>query len=97
MSIWMIVTNEAMMTMNAGMRTLSGMMFFTSEITRFERISTAIVARPIPIPFSAEVVVPSVGHIPSTSTNVGLLRTMPLKIICNLFILTSFLSLELVG
>ena len=56
-------------------------------------ISTAVVASPMPIPLAAEVVVPSVGHMPSTSTNVGLFLTMPLKIICSLFILTSFLRI----
>ena len=76
----MIVTNEAITTMKAGMRTLSGIRFLMSEITMFDRISTAIVASPMPMPFTAEVVVPSVGHMPSTSTNVGLLRTMPLRI-----------------
>ena len=93
----MIVTNEAITTIKAGMRTLSGMMFLMSEITRFDMISTAVVASPMPMPFAADVVVPSVGHMPSTSTNVGLFRTIPLKTICNLFIMTSFLNLRFVG
>ncbi len=85
-----MVTNDAMTTMNAGMRTLSGMKFLISEITRFDIINTAIVATPIPQPFMAEVVVPSVGHMPSISTKVGFSRTIPFNIICNLFIFTSF-------
>jgi hypothetical protein len=44
-------------------------------------MSTAIVANPIDIPFRAEVVVASVGHIPSIRTNVGFSLTMPFFII----------------
>ena len=88
-----MVTNEAMTTINAGIRTLSGIKFLISEITKFDIISTAIVATPIPKPFIADVVVPKVGHIPNTNTKVGLFLRIPLSIICILFILTSFLSL----
>ena len=49
----------------------------TAEITMLERVSTTSVAKPIPIPFSADVVVPSVGHIPSTSTKVGMSFIIP--------------------
>ena len=80
-----IVTNEAMITMYAGIRTLSGINFFTSEITVFEHNSTLAVARPIPMPLIAEVVVASVGHIPSRRTNVGFSFKMPLNNICNFF------------
>jgi hypothetical protein len=41
------------------------------EMMMFEKISTAIVAKPIIRPFVALVVVASVGHIPSISTKVG--------------------------
>ena len=75
-----------MMTMNAGIRTLSGMIFFINDITILEHINTNIVARPIPIPFSAEVVVPNVGHIPNKRTKVGFSLVIPLSIIFNLFI-----------
>jgi hypothetical protein len=44
-------------------------------------MSTAIVARPIDIPFMAEVVVASVGHIPSIKTSVGFSLTIPFFII----------------
>ena len=37
-----MVTNEAMTTINAGIRTLLGIKFLMSEIAIFERMSTAI-------------------------------------------------------
>ena len=36
-----------------------------------------MVASPIPIPFTADVVVARVGHIPRTRTKVGLFFTIP--------------------
>ena len=51
-----------------------------------DRIRTNVVASPIPKPFIAEVVVPNVGHIPKTSTKVGLSLIIPLVIILNLLI-----------
>ena len=92
MSICTMVTNDAITTMKAGMRTLSGMKFLMSEMTMFDKISTAIVATPMPNPLAALVVVPSVGHMPSTSTKVGFSLTIPLRISCSLFIVSSFLS-----
>jgi hypothetical protein len=59
---------------------------FRQEITKLVQISTAIVAKPIDIPFMAEVVVASVGHIPGIRTNVGFSLTMPFLIICIAFI-----------
>jgi hypothetical protein len=76
-----MVTKAAITTMNTGMRTLSGVTDFKHEITKLVQISTAIVASPIDMPFMAEVVVASVGHIPSISTNVGFSFTMPFLII----------------
>ena len=93
MSICMMVTNDAMTTIKAGIRTLSGIRFLMSEITIFDMVNTAIVATPIPMPFMAEVVVPSVGHIPNTSTKVGLSLTIPRNMIFSLFIVASFLSI----
>jgi hypothetical protein len=81
MSISMMVTNEAMTTMKAGIRTLSGTMPLMSEITIFDMIRTTIVATPIPIPLIADDVTPRVGHIPKIRTNVGLSLSMPLVII----------------
>jgi hypothetical protein len=72
-----MVTNVAITTMNAGIRTLSGMRFLRRDITTFEHTSTNIVAKPIDIPLMAEVVVASVGHIPSTKANVGFSLKMP--------------------
>ena len=65
------------------MRTMSGVRFLISEITKLEHISTNVVASPIDRPFMADVVVASVGHIPRRSTNVGFSFTMPL---INIFI-----------
>ena len=73
-----IVTNEATMTMNAGILTLSGMILRSAEIIRLDMISTAVVESPIPSPFEPEVVTASVGHIPSISTSVGFSLIMPL-------------------
>ena len=61
-----------------------------------ERIRTKVVASPIPIPFIAEVVVPMVGHIPSTRINVGLSLMMPLAIILSLLIFRYFEVLSII-
>ncbi len=85
-----------MTTMNAGIRTLSGIKFLISEITIFDIINTAIVATPIPMPFMADEVTPIVGHIPRIRTKVGFSLTMPLTISCHLLIVClSFPSLRL--
>ena len=63
------------------MRTLSGVMLFKQEMTKLVQISTAIVANPIDMPFMAEVVVASVGHMPNIKTNVGFSLTIPFFII----------------
>ena len=76
-----MVTKAAITTMNTGMRTLSGVMLLRHDITKFVQISTAIVANPIAMPFIADVVVASVGHIPSIRTNVGFSLTMPFLMI----------------
>jgi hypothetical protein len=73
-----MVTKVAMTTMNAGIRTLSGMRFLRREITTLEHKSTNVVAKPIDIPLIAEVVVASVGHMPSTKTMVGFSLRKPL-------------------
>jgi hypothetical protein len=91
-TIWRIVTNEAITTMNEGIRTISGTMFLIQEITMFEHTNTAMVAKPIPIPLMAEEVVPNVGHIPKRSTNVGFSLIIPFINTLKLFIiLFSFL------
>jgi hypothetical protein len=84
------VTKEAIMTMNAGIRTLSGTTFFSKEMTAFEQIKTKVVHKPIPIPFMADVVVPKVGHIPSKRQNTGFSLMIPFITILNLFIAVSF-------
>lgn len=74
-----MVTKEAMTTTKTGMRTMSGVRFLMRDITRFEQMSTNIVASPIDRPLIAEVVVASVGHIPKRRTNVGFSFTTPLS------------------
>ena len=79
-----------MTTTNTGMRTLSGVRFFISDTATLAQTSTNIVARPISRPFCADVVVASVGHMPSSNTNVGFSLTMPFVIIFSLFIFLNF-------
>ncbi len=80
------VTKVAITTMNAGMRTLSGMTFFMTDITMLERIRTNIVASPMLMPFIDDVVVPNVGHMPKRSANVGFSLTKPFVNTCKLVI-----------
>jgi hypothetical protein len=68
-----------MMTINAGIRTLSGMKFFTNEITRLDITNTKAVAAPIPNPFIAEEVTPKVGHNPNKITNTGFSFMIPFR------------------
>ena len=72
------VTKVAMITMNAGILTLFGITFLSSEMIRLLIISTAVVARPMPSPFIAEVVTARVGHIPRVRTKVGFSLNNPL-------------------
>lgn len=83
------VTKEAMITIKEGIRTVSGIRFLRQAITIFDKISTNVVAKPIPNPLNAEVVTPKVGHIPNKSTNVGFSFNIPLVNIFLLFIIFS--------
>ena len=87
MHICKAVTKDAITTMNAGIRTMSGIKFLIKEITTLEHTSTNVVANPIDIPFNAEEVVPKVGHIPRRSTNVGFSLMIPFINTLKLFIL----------
>jgi hypothetical protein len=62
------------------------MRLLMQEMMRLEKMSTAIVARPIDIPLMALEVVPSVGHIPRRSTKVGFSLRMPFQRILKYFI-----------
>ena len=73
-----MVTKEAITTINAGIRTLSGMIFLSKEIITLLSARTTIVVSPIPRPFIAEVVTARVGHIPSIRTKVGFSLIRPL-------------------
>ena len=83
------VTKEAMITIKEGIRTVSGIRLLRQAITIFDKISTNVVAKPIPNPLNAEVVTPKVGHIPNKSTNVGFSFNIPLVNIFHLFIVFS--------
>ena len=89
MHISKIVTKAAIITINAGIRILSGIKFFTNDIATFEQIRTNAVASPIPMPFSADEVVPKVGHIPNNRTNVGFSLMIPFSMMLILFIISS--------
>ena len=73
----MTVTNDATITMNAGIRTLSGITFLSNDINALESIRTAVVVSPMPSPFMAEDVTARVGHIPSIITKVGFSVIIP--------------------
>ena len=75
-----------MITIKPGIRILSGIRFATSEMAKLDSTRTKAVANPIPKPLMAEVVTPSVGHIPSRSTKVGFSLKNPLVKVCQLFI-----------
>jgi hypothetical protein len=79
MHICRIVTSDAMTTMNDGMRTMSGTRFLIREIIKLEKMSTAIVAKPMDIPLRAELVVPNVGHMPKRRTKVGFSLIIPFQ------------------
>ena len=64
--------------MYAGIRTRSGIIFLSAEISRLEKIKTAVVVSPIPRPLMAVVVVARVGHIPNIRTKVGFSLMIPL-------------------
>ena len=53
------------------------MTFLRAEIIRLLMTRTTVVASPIPMPFTAEVVTASVGHMPSISTKVGFSVMIP--------------------
>ena len=74
-----MVTKVHMTTMKQGMRTLSGMKFLSSEITKLEPISTKDAAAPMPTAFMTLVVVAMVGQVPRTSRKVGFSVIMPLR------------------
>jgi len=73
-----IVTNEAIITIKEGIRTLSGIWFLTMETTRFDIVNTKVVASPIPKPLMAEVVTPNVGHNPRNNTKTAFSLKNPL-------------------
>ena len=74
----MIVTNEAMITINDGILTLSGITFLSAEIMKLLSTRIHVVVSPIPAPLMADDVTASVGHIPSICTKVGFSFTIPL-------------------
>ncbi len=78
-AICTMVTNVAITTIKAGMRTLSGIRFLINEITRFDITNTKVVANPIPNPFEADEVTPNVGHIPNSKVNTAFSLKKPFE------------------
>ena len=75
---WVTVTKVAMITTKAGMRTLSGMKFFNSEMSTLLRIKTKVVAAPMPMPLTrGGSHPPGWGHMPSTKRKVGFSSSRP--------------------
>ena len=97
MHICTTVTKVAITTMYPGIRTISGITFFNADMTMLEQINTNMVASPILIPFIAEEVVPSVGHIPNSNTNVGFSVMIPFINIFRLLIVVSSLFSCVIG
>jgi hypothetical protein len=64
-TIPIIVTNVALITIQEGILILLGIKFLIKESTTLDITNTAVVASPIAKPFIALVVTASVGHIPS--------------------------------
>jgi hypothetical protein len=60
------------------MRTLLGITLRNNETSMFDPTSTAVVAIPMPIPFSTDLVTANVGHNPSTNRNGGISFQSPL-------------------
>ena len=71
------VTKEAMTSTNTGMRISGRTRLRTRETVPLEQTMTAVVARPMPSPLVAEVVVASSGQSPSRATSIWLLLQMP--------------------
>jgi hypothetical protein len=82
-----MVTNPAMTVMYAGIRTLSGMILLNNDMIILDPTKQNVVAKPIPKPFSADVVTANVGHIPNTIRNMGFSFNIPFFIILNPFII----------
>src|SRR5690554_6456855 len=88
-----MVTKVAMITMKAGIRTLSGIKSFTSATTMLAMINTKVVASPIPKPFMAEEVTPRAGHIPSKRVKTAFSLKKPFEKFFHWFISRYFVSL----
>jgi hypothetical protein len=71
-----------MTTTKQGMRILSGTKPLIKDIATLEQARTAVVDKPMPIPFVALVVTASTGHMPTTWMKVGFSSSKPfLKIL----------------
>jgi hypothetical protein len=66
-----------MTIIKAGILTLSGITFASSDIATLDPTSTKVVAMPIPIPLSEDVVVARVGQVPRTRTRIGFSFRIP--------------------
>ena len=77
-----MVTKDAIIIINAGIRTLLGICDLTRETTIFDINKTNNVATPIPKPLYADDVTPNVGHIPNNITKTGFSLIIPLNKFC---------------
>ncbi len=73
-----MVTKVAIMIMKQEIRTCFGIRLRNVDTRKLDPTSTKNVAMPIARALMAELVTASIGHIPSTWTNTGLSRQMPL-------------------
>ena len=65
------------------------------DIAMFDRISTNIVAIPIPKPLAADVDTPKVGHIPKSITKIGFSLIIPRVRLERLFLLMAVSRTEI--
>ena len=92
-SIWIMVTKPAIITMYAGIRTLSGITLRSADIAMLEQIRTIAAAIPILSASDTEAVTARVGQVPRTSTNTGFYLMKPFNIMESLLCFSILLSL----
>src|SRR3989338_7455701 len=72
---WMMysatVTKAAIITMNTAMRTCVGMVFLSMDMSRFDIMSTKVVASPMETALMTELETASMGQVPRTCTKTG--------------------------
>jgi hypothetical protein len=82
-TISIIVTKVAIITIKTGMRMILGTILRIDEIITLLNVKTKVKAKPIANPFIAEEVTAKVGHIPKTNTNTGFSFNIPFEKFCH--------------